>query len=116
MDGGKCLLCVADISGKGLPAALLMANIQATLRAILGAHQSLAGLATRVNSLLHASTPSNKFATAIFLAYDPATGCVTYVNGRHNDGIVLRADGRVELLTTTGLPLGLFPRADYEEG
>ena len=44
MEGGKCLLCVADISGKGLPAALLMANIQATLRAILGAHATLASL------------------------------------------------------------------------
>jgi len=116
MDGGKHLLCVADISGKGLPAALLMANIQATLRAIIGAHPSLADLATRVNSLLHASTPSNRFATAFFLAYDPASGSATFVNGGHNDGIVLRNDGSVELLTTTGLPLGLFSRAAYEEG
>ncbi|MBZ5622014.1 MAG: SpoIIE family protein phosphatase [Acidobacteriia bacterium] len=116
MDSGKHLLCVADISGKGLPAALLMANIQATLRAIIGAHASLADLATRVNALLHASTPSNRFATAFFLAYDPATGSGTYVNGGHNDGIVLRKDDTVELLTTTGLPLGLFARAAYEEG
>lgn len=116
MDSGKHLLCVADISGKGLPAALLMANIQATLRAIIGAHPSLADLATRVNSLLHASTPSNRFATAFFLAYDPASGTATFVNGGHNDGIVLRNDGSVELLTTTGLPLGLFARAAYEEG
>jgi phosphoserine phosphatase RsbU/P len=116
MEGGRYLLCVADISGKGLPAALLMANIQATLRATLGAHACLADLATRVNGLLHASTPSNRFATAFFLAYDPPTGCCTYVNGGHNDGIVLRRGGNVELLTTTGLPLGLFPRAAYEEG
>ena len=74
MDGGTHLLCVADISGKGLPAALLMSSIQATLRASIGAHPTLAGLATRVNGLLHASTPSNRFATAFVLAYDPATG------------------------------------------
>jgi sigma-B regulation protein RsbU (phosphoserine phosphatase) len=116
MDSGKHLLCVADISGKGLPAALLMANIQATLRAIIGAHASLAELATRVNALLHANSPSNKFATAFFLAYDPATGCGVYVNCGHNDGIVLRSGGTVELLTTTGLPVGLFARAAYEEG
>jgi sigma-B regulation protein RsbU (phosphoserine phosphatase) len=116
MDNGKHLLCVADISGKGLPAALLMANIQATLRAIIGAHASLADLATRVNALLHASTPSNRFATAFFLVYDPATGSGIFVNGGHNDGIVLRSNGTVELLTTTGLPLGLFARAAYEEG
>ncbi len=116
MDDGKHLLCVADISGKGLPAALLMANIQATLRAIAGDHPSLAELAARVNTLLHANTPSNKFATAFFLTYDPATGRGAYVNCGHNDGIVLRGDGTVELLTTTGLPVGLFARAAYEEG
>ncbi len=116
MDTGHQLLCVADISGKGLPAALLMANIQATLRATQAAHPSLADLATRVNSLLHASTPSNKFATAFFLTYDPSTGACTYVNGGHNDGILLRCDGSVEMLTTTGMPLGLFARAAYEEG
>jgi sigma-B regulation protein RsbU (phosphoserine phosphatase) len=110
------LLCVADISGKGLPAALLMANIQATLRATIGTHQSLSALATRVNVLLYASTPSNKFATAFLLAYDPATGACAYVNGGHNDGIVLRQDGSVQLLETTGMPLGLFARAAYEEG
>src|SRR5262249_29514956 len=92
-----------------------MANIQATLRASLGAYASLADLATRVNALLHASTPSNRFATAFFLAYDCATGACTYVNGGHNDGVVLRADGNVELLTTTGLPLGLFAKAAYEQ-
>jgi sigma-B regulation protein RsbU (phosphoserine phosphatase) len=116
MDRGGHLLCVADISGKGLPAALLMSSIQATLRATIGAHSTLADLATRVNALLHASTPSNKFATAFLLAYDPATGQCVYANGGHNDGIVLRRDGSVELLATTGLPLGLFGKAAYEEG
>lgn len=110
------LLCVADISGKGLPAALLMSNIQATLRATIGTHSSLSEFATRMNSLLHASTPSNKFATGILLAYDPAAGGCTYVNAGHNEGILLRRDGSVTLLATTGLPLGLFARAAYEEG
>jgi sigma-B regulation protein RsbU (phosphoserine phosphatase) len=113
---GRHLLCVADISGKGLPAALLMSNIQATLRATLGSHPSLADLAGRVNSLLYASTPSNKYATAFFLEYDPSSGQCAYVNGGHNDGILLRRDGSVTLLATTGLPVGLFARADYEEG
>jgi sigma-B regulation protein RsbU (phosphoserine phosphatase) len=115
-DGGGHLLCVADISGKGLPAALLMSSIQATLRASIGIHASIAGLTTRVNALLHASTPPNKFATAFLLVYDAATGSCVYANGGHNDGIVLRRDGAVELLSTTGLPLGLFARAAYEEG
>jgi phosphoserine phosphatase RsbU/P len=113
---GRHLLCVADISGKGLPAALLMSNIQATLRATLGSQPSLAELAARVNSLLYASTPSNKYATAFFLRYDPVRGECAYVNGGHNDGILLRRDGSVTLLATTGLPVGLFARATYEEG
>ena len=113
---GRHLLCVADISGKGLPASLLMANIQATLRAIARTPIPLAELATLANSLLFASTPSNRFATAFLLDYDPQTGSCTYVNGGHNEGIVLRRDGAVELLVTTGLPLGLFAKAAYEEG
>jgi phosphoserine phosphatase RsbU/P len=113
---GRHLLCVADISGKGLPASLLMANIQATLRALTRTSVPLAELATTANALLFASTPSNRFATAFLLDYDPQTGACTYVNGGHNDGIVLRRDGAVELLATTGLPLGLFAKAAYEEG
>jgi sigma-B regulation protein RsbU (phosphoserine phosphatase) len=113
---GRHLLCVADISGKGLPAALLMSNIQATLRAITRAPLPLAELATMTNTLLFASTPSNRFATAFLLDYDPATGSCVYVNGGHNDGIVLRRDGTVELLATTGMPMGMFAKAAYEEG
>jgi sigma-B regulation protein RsbU (phosphoserine phosphatase) len=113
---GRHLLCVADISGKGLPAALLMSNIQATLRAITRTPVPLAELATMTNALLFASTPSNRFATAFLLDYDPQTGACVYVNGGHNDGIVLRRDGTVELLATTGLPVGLFAKAAYEEG
>ncbi len=108
------MLCVADIAGKGIYASLLMANIQATLRALLASYTSLPELAARANDLLWASTPSNKYATAIFVRYDPATGECEFVNGGHSDGILLRADGSVEMLTTTGLPVGLFPKREYE--
>ena len=108
------LLCVADISGKGISASLLMANIQATLRALLAAHPTTVELAVRSNDLLWASTPNNKYATAIFVRYDPVTGASEYVNGGHCDGIVLRATGEVEMLGTTGMPIGLFPKREYE--
>ncbi|WP_321477824.1 PP2C family protein-serine/threonine phosphatase [uncultured Paludibaculum sp.] len=108
------LLCVADISGKGISASLLMANIQATLRALLSAHPALIDLAARTNDLLFASTPGNKYSTAIFVRYDPVSGQCEYVNGGHSDGILLRANGAVEMLTTTGLPIGLFPKREYE--
>lgn len=111
---GQQLLCVADIAGKGIYASLLMANIQATLRALLLSIRTLPELAARTNDLLWASTPGNKYATAIFVRYDPSNGACEYVNGGHSDGILLRASGQVEMLTTTGMPLGLFPQRVYE--
>jgi phosphoserine phosphatase RsbU/P len=112
--GAGHLICVADISGKGISAALLMSNIQATLRALLAHDTSLKQVAREANDLLWASTPSNKYATVFFLQYDQSTGHCQYVNGGHTDGLVLRGTGEVELLSTTGLPVGLFPRRDFD--
>jgi phosphoserine phosphatase RsbU/P len=109
-DEGSFLLCVADVSGKGLPASLLMSNMQATLRALLGRVPSLVDLATRTNELLHATTPSNKFVTAILLEITPSTGEARYVNAGHGDCMLLRREGgEVERLESTGLPLGMMP-------
>jgi len=111
-DGGErsYLLCVADVSGKGLPASLLMSTMQATLRALLGRVPTLVELATRTNELLHATTPSNKFVTAILIAVTPSTGEARYVNAGHGDCMLLRAGGsQVERLESTGLPLGMMP-------
>ena len=109
------LLCVADISGKGVSASLLMANIQATLRAVVTQDLPLPELAARTNDLLWASTPPNKYATAFLVRYEPVSGDCVYVNGGHCDGIVLRASGGVQMLTTTGLPIGLFPKKPFEQ-
>lgn len=102
------LLCVADVSGKGLPASLLMSNMQATMRALLGRVPTLVELASRTNELLHATTPSNKFVTAILFQLDPATGSAKYVNAGHGDCLLLRADGTPEKLESSGLPLGMM--------
>jgi len=109
------LLCVADVSGKGLPASLLMSNIQATLRALLGRIPSLTELAAHTNELLYATTPSNKYVTAILLELDPATGQGRFVNAGHTDCLLLRADGEAVWLKATGTPLGLMPGMPYEE-
>jgi sigma-B regulation protein RsbU (phosphoserine phosphatase) len=113
--GSPHLACVADVSGKGLASALLMSTMQATLRALLGRGASPGVLAASANELLHATTPGNKYVTAILLAVDPATGACVSANAGHNPGIVLRARGGVEWLPATGLALGLFPGAAYEE-
>ena len=107
-NGQSFLLCVADVSGKGLPASLLMSNVQATMRALLGRVPTLVELASRTNELLHATTPSNKFVTAILIELEPATGAIKYVNAGHGDCLLLREDGTVEKLESTGLPLGMM--------
>jgi sigma-B regulation protein RsbU (phosphoserine phosphatase) len=109
------LVCVVDISGKGMFASLLMSNIQATLRALMHRDAQLPALAARTNDLLHATTPSNRYATAFLAFYEPASGECRWVNCGHNDGIILRAGGSVEQLTCSGLALGLFPKRAYEE-
>lgn len=108
------LMTVADISGKGIAASLLMANIQATLRALLASESDLAAITGKTNELLYASTPSSKYATAILVEYDPHTGQGVYVNGGHNEGVLLRASGEVEMLGATGLPIGLLPKRTFE--
>ena len=114
-ESSAYLLCLADVSGKGLPASLLMSSIQASLRALLGHLPSLVDLAVRTNELLYATTPSNKYATAILVRIDTARQMIHYVNAGHADCILLRAAGDVELLQSTGPPLGLLPGAMYEE-
>jgi sigma-B regulation protein RsbU (phosphoserine phosphatase) len=112
-----CLFCVADVSGKGLPASLLMSSMQANLRALSNRVTSLTELAASINGLLYATSPSNKFVTAIILEIDPATGAGRYVNAGHNECVLLRHDaGETELLKSTGLPLGMLPGMTYEEG
>ncbi len=112
---GRCLLCVADVSGKGIPASLLMSSIQATLRALLTRETPLVELVTQTSRLLYATTPSNKYATAILLLVEPETGVIRYVNAGHNDAVLLRSGGGVERLKSTGPPLGLLPNIPFAE-
>jgi serine phosphatase RsbU (regulator of sigma subunit) len=110
------LFCVADVAGKGLPAALLMSNMQATLRALAGRCATLAELAAQTNELLYATSPPDKFVTAILVEINPATEEARYVNAGHNECFLLRQDGaETEILISTGLPLGMFPGMQYEE-
>ncbi|MGD9905815.1 MAG: PP2C family protein-serine/threonine phosphatase [Vicinamibacterales bacterium] len=109
-DGaGRALLCVADVSGKGLPAALVMANMQATLRALLGRTSSLPALADQSSALLFASTSPEKYVTAALVDLDAASGALRFVGAGHVDTIILRASGEVDTLSSTGTPLGLVP-------
>jgi len=105
----RVLLCVADVSGKGLPAALVMSNMQATLRALLGRAASLPALAEESSALLFATTAPEKYVTAALAVLSPATGDLRFVGAGHVDTLILRASGDVETLSSTGTPFGLLP-------
>jgi serine phosphatase RsbU (regulator of sigma subunit) len=106
---GSVLLCVADVSGKGVPASLLMSHMQATLRALLGRTASLQELTAQAHDLLHGSTADNKYVTAALLELSPATGLANYVSAGHINSLLVRKGGEVVSLGSTGAPLGLLP-------
>jgi sigma-B regulation protein RsbU (phosphoserine phosphatase) len=113
LPDGRRLIAIADVSGKGMPAAMLAANIQALVRSITSNGADLVSLAIQINKHLCRYTPSDRFATAIFAALSPETGEVTYVNAGHNPPILSEA-GSATFLESTGLPLGLLSEAAFD--
>lgn len=108
----RTLFAIADVSGKGMPAALLAANIQALVRSIAGVSADLLALTRQMNRHLSRYTPIDRFATAVFLVLNRDNGELTFVNAGHNAPIVF-GSGSQRLLEATGMPLGLFPEAAY---
>jgi sigma-B regulation protein RsbU (phosphoserine phosphatase) len=106
---------VGDVSGKGVPAAILMANLQATLSARLPLENDLARVADRLDRELGAPEPAGAYLTLFIAVLDGAERCVRYVNAGHNTQLLRRADGRLERLDSTGRPIGLLPGGGYEE-
>ena len=115
---GRLGLAVADISGKGMSAALLMANLQANLRSqYASAVADPLGFLKTVNRLFHESTETRHYATFFFGDYDDATRRLRYANCGHNPPMILRTDGRIEELPATASVLGMFHpwEAEVEE-
>lgn len=115
LDGGKTLLAVGDVTGKGMGAALIMSNLQAALRAIGGVALPLAQVVAQINTLIHDNTPSELFITLFVALYDPATGDLTYVNAGHDPPIMCTTLGEVRRLPGTGLVIGVVPGTTYQE-
>jgi phosphoserine phosphatase RsbU/P len=114
-ENGKAMLVIADVAGKSIPAALLMATLQASLRTIAGEGASLGDLVLRLNRYASAhSLDGRRFTTAVFAEYEPATRQLVYVNAGHNPPILRRANGAIEKLEVGGLPLGIDATAVYE--
>src|SRR5713101_849293 len=114
-EGGKLMLVIADVAGKSIPAALLMATLQASLRTIAGEGAPLTDLVLRLNHYACAhSLDGRRFTTAVFAEYEPATRRLRYVNAGHNAPILRRANGDMENLDIGGVPLGIDFAAAYE--
>ena len=102
-------LTIADASGKGLPAALIMANLQSSIRtAAWFAPGDVSAVVTAVNRQLHASSPENLYATLFYGVFDESTRRLQYVNAGHNPPVVIRGSGGITCLEGDDLPVGLF--------
>ena len=109
--GGRLGLVIGDVSGKGLGAALLMANLQAHVRGHYALYRDdLPALFASVNSLFQQSTPAASYATLFFGSYDDETRRLQWLNCGHPPPLVLRTNGAIESLDATGFALGMFER------
>jgi sigma-B regulation protein RsbU (phosphoserine phosphatase) len=116
LPGGQFALAIGDASGKSLPAALMIANVQSSLRtAAFFAGDDPATLIGAVNRQLQTASLSERFATLFYGVFDAATRTLRYSNAGHNPPLVIRRDGSVLWPDTTGLPVGLFADSTYEE-
>jgi len=113
---GRLGLVVADVSGKGIPAALIMATFRAALRTEMRRHADLRAVAEQLNVTVLESGDTSRFVTAVCGVLDPTSGRLTYVNCGHNPPLLLRASGGVESLQRGGPALGLFATVAFEVG
>jgi serine phosphatase RsbU (regulator of sigma subunit) len=119
LPNNKLGLVVADVTDKGMPAALLMANARSVLRGVAASAgrsgwDSPGRLLAQVNDVLSEEMPMDMFVTCLLAVLDPETGCVRYANAGHNPPYLCNAQGATEL-RATGLPLGIFGDLEYEE-
>jgi sigma-B regulation protein RsbU (phosphoserine phosphatase) len=127
LPGGDLGMAIGDISGKGIPASLLMATLRAYLRSqTIHSDQDLPTMMANLNSLVFESSDSNRYATFFYARYDPGTRVLDYVNAGHNPPMVFRNYGQTALqegtsadvirLETGGPVIGLLPACTYEQG
>ncbi len=116
LDESHVALCIGDVSGKGLPAALLMSNLQAAVKTNEEANLSPSQLVTNVNRVISQNVSENKFITFFYGVVDTATNRLTYTNAGHNAPLLVRRDGSVFCLSTGGVILGILPDYPFAQG
>jgi phosphoserine phosphatase RsbU/P len=115
IDDEHAALCVADVVGKGLPAALLMANFQAALKSLASQNLSPAEVTTRLNDLLYANIPLHKFITAFYAVVNIPNRTLAFSNAGHNPPLLVRSNGECVRLEAGGSVLGAFPDLPFAQ-
>ena len=114
-EDNRVVLAVADVAGKSIPAAMLMATFQASLKTLSTAQVALPELAANMNRYACSNSQGGlRFTTAFLAEYDPIRRTVDYINAGHNNPILRRASGQIERLDVGGLPFGIQPDVKYE--
>ena len=112
---GRIAMAVGDVSGKGMPASLLMMGLQARVQVLIEEPKSLADVMTRLNRITSTNCPANRFISLFFCILDSDTGDLTFANAGHNPPLILRANGENEQLSGSGPVLGITPSTEYRE-
>ena len=114
-EENRVVLAVADVAGKSIPAAMLMATFQASLKTLSTAQVALTELASNMNRYACSNSQGGlRFTTAFLAEYDPVRRTLDYINAGHNNPILRRASGQIERLDVGGLPIGIQPDVKYE--
>ncbi|MDP8206628.1 MAG: SpoIIE family protein phosphatase [Candidatus Electryonea clarkiae] len=116
LSGDRTLMAVGDVSGKGAGAAMIMANLQASLRTLSGMDVNLAEVVGRANDVMCQNTDPEQYVTFFAAIYDPGTGEINYVNAGHNPPVIITENEEIIPLTTGGLVLGVLPGISYLSG
>ena len=114
LDGHRLGICIADVAGKGVSAALLMANVQAAVRAFADSSGSPAEMCSKVNALLHENVATGKFVTFLYGVLDAEKRTFRYCNAGHLPPIVF-SEGEARTVDGGGAVLGVFPSWSYED-
>ena len=116
LENGRLGLAVADVSDKGVPAALFMMSSRTLLKGAAIGMGDPSGVLSEVNDLLNEDNETFMFVTLLYAVFDPESGLLTYANGGHSNPLVVHTDGsNEELPTTGGIALGVMPNLEYRE-
>lgn len=115
LPDGRTVFAVGDVAGKGVGAALLMSNLQASFRALSGTGLGLASLIGQINQMIHSNTSAEAYITFFVCIIDPQQKTLSYVNAGHNPPLLYRQGSPLRYLEKGGIVLGVLPEAVYEE-